>query len=267
MAALLLSVLSFATAHAQPEQAMPVTSAAISPSSPTVAGAQPIAIVLVHGAFADGSSWLPVIAILQQRGYQVTAVQNPLTSLDDDVQATLKVIARQRSDVLLVGHSWAGAVISQAGNDAKVRGLVYLSALIPDSGESVSALLARLHAPMEGLQPDAQGLIWLDDVQAYAKVMAGDLPAVAARQLAAVQQPIAARAFGDKVAHAAWHDKPGWYLVTDGDQALPTPVQWRLARQIRATTTVIRSSHLSMQSQPMAVAALIEQAAASLQRR
>lgn len=265
--ALLLSVLSFTSAYAQQEQAMPVTSAAISPSSPTVAGVQPIAIVLVHGAFADGSSWLPVIAILQQRGYHVTAVQNPLTSLDDDVQATLKVIARQHGEVLLVGHSWAGAVISQAGNDARVRGLVYLSALVPDSGESVSALLARLHAPMEGLQPDAQGLIWLDDVQAYAKVMAGDLPPATARQLAAVQQPIAARAFGDKVAHAAWHDKPGWYLVTDGDQALPTPVQLRLASQIRATTTVIRSSHLSMQSQPQAVAALIEQAASSLQQR
>lgn len=230
----------------------------------TTASNQLPAIVLVHGAFADGSSWLPVITLLQQRGYRVAAVQNPLSSLDDDVQATLKVIARQHGSVLLVGHSWAGAVISQAGNDARVRGLVYLSALAPDSGESVAGLLSRLQAPITGLQPDAQGLVWLDDPQAYASVMAGDLPAAAARQLAAVQQPIAARAFGDKLAHAAWRDKPSWYLVTQGDQALPTPVQLRLASQIKAHTTVITASHMSMQSQPQAVAALIEQAAGSL---
>lgn len=246
--------------------AAPVHSEATMPSPPSASPATPVDIVLVHGAFADGSSWLPVIALLQQRGHHVTAVQNPLTSLDDDVQATLKVIARQPGHVLLVGHSWGGAVITQAGNDARVHGLVYLSALAPDSGESVSDLLARLQAPMSGLAPDAQGLIWLDQPGMYATVMASDLPAPATRQLAAVQQPIAARAFGDKVAHAAWRDKPSWYLVTQGDQALPTAVQQRLARQIQAHVSAITSGHLSMQSQPQAVAALIERAAASLRQ-
>lgn len=257
---LLSGALCLASAHAHSNDTMPAPSLAASPA----AAAAAVDIVLVHGAFADGSSWLPVIALLQQRGYRVTAVQNPLRSLDDDVQATLQVIARQPGRVLLVGHSWGGAVITQAGNDARVRGLVYLSALVPDSGESVSDLLSRLQAPMTGLTPDAQGLLWLDQPERYARLMAADLPPDAAHQLAAVQQPIHARAFGDKIPHAAWHDKPSWYLVTDGDQALPTEVQRRLASQIRARTTVIAASHMSMQSQPQAVAALIAQAAARL---
>lgn len=111
-------------------------------------------IVLVHGAFTDGSSWSAVMARLQAMGYHVTAVQNPLTSLQDDVNATRAVIARQPGDVLLVGHSWGGAVITDAGNDPRVKGLVYLSALVPDSHESVAGLLTRLHAPMTGLSAD-----------------------------------------------------------------------------------------------------------------
>lgn len=218
-------------------------------------------IVLVHGAFADGSSWSPVITRLQAMGYRVTAVQNPLTSLADDVAATIKVLQRQTGKVLLVGHSWAGVVITQAGNAPNVAGLVYLSALAPDSGESVADLLQRLGAPMSGMAPDAEGLIWLDDPLQYRKVMAADLPLKAVQVLAASQQPIAAAAFDGKVAHAAWRDKPSWYLVTENDHALPPAVQKAIAQQLGATVSSVRSSHMSLLAHPDAVARLIDRAA------
>jgi pimeloyl-ACP methyl ester carboxylesterase len=218
-------------------------------------------IVLVHGAFADGSSWSEVIAILQRKGYRVTAVQNSLTSLADDVAATCRVLDRQKGDVLLVGHSWAGAVVTDAGNAPNVKGLVYLSALVPDSNESVGDLLTRLHAPMHDLKPDGNGLIWLDDPAAYRQVMAGDVPAARARLLAAVQQPIAAGAFGEKVSHAAWRDKPSWYLVTGNDHALPPAVQRELARETGAHRVTLASGHMSMVSHPADIARLIDRAA------
>lgn len=232
-------------------------------SGHAVAAAAPAVrnIVLVHGAFADGSSWNLVITRLQAMGYHVTAVQNPLTSLADDVAATERVLRRQTGNVLLVGHSWAGAVITQAGNAANVKGLVYLSALVPDNGESVADLLQRLDAPMSGLAPDAQGLIWLDDPQQFRQVMAADVPMKQVRALASVQQPIAAACFAGKVQHAAWHDKPSWYLQTQDDHALRPAVQRAIAQQIGANVTSIRSSHLSMLSHPDDVARLIDQAA------
>ncbi|ROM34385.1 alpha/beta hydrolase [Pseudomonas poae] len=218
-------------------------------------------IVLVHGAFADGSSWSPVIERLTAMGYHVTAVQNPMTSLSDDVLATERVLRRQHGNVLLVGHSWAGAVITQAGNASHVKGLVYLSALVPDSGESAADLLERLKAPMTGLAPDADGLVWLDDPAQFHHVMAADLSAKKARLLTAVQQPIAAACFAGKVEHAAWHDKPSWYLLTTDDHALAPPVQQAIAHQIGATTVSVRSSHLSLVSHPDVVARLIDRAA------
>ena len=218
-------------------------------------------IVLVHGAFADGACWSDVIKILQRRGYHVVAVQNPLTSLDDDVAATRRVLERQHGPVVLVGHSWAGAVITEAGNSDNVKALVYLSALVPDNGESVSTMLARLHAPMQGMQPDQRGLIWLDDPDAYRQVMAGDVPMSSVRVLAATEQPIAAAAFDGKVTTAAWHRKPSWYLITEGDHALPTVVQRKLAEQIGARTDTVKSSHMSLVSHPDVVANLIDRAA------
>lgn len=226
--------------------------------------AQPIKnIVLVHGAFTDGSSWAAVTERLQNMGYHVSAVQNPLTSLDDDVAATGRVLARQHGDVLLVGHSWAGAVISQAGNNSHVRGLVYLSALAPATGESVTDLLARLNAPMSGLTPDAQGLVWLDDASQFQQVMANDVSTSNVRALAAVSQPIALAAFQGKITHAAWENKPSWYLLTENDHALLPAVQQKIARQIHATVYSVNSSHLSMVSQPEAVAKFIDTAAKS----
>ncbi|KVG65137.1 alpha/beta fold hydrolase [Burkholderia pseudomultivorans] len=232
-------------------------------SGHTIAAAAPAVrnIVLVHGAFADGSSWQPVITRLQHMGYHVTAVQNPLTSLDDDVAATENVLRRQTGDVLLVGHSWAGAVITQAGDAANVKGLVYLSALVPDDGESVDDLLHGLDAPMTGLSPDARGLVWLDDARQFQHVMAGDLPFEQVKALTSTQQPIAAACFTGKVRHAAWHDKPRWYLRTTGDNALNETVQQAIAQRIGATVTTIRSSHMSMLSHPDDVARLIDRAA------
>ncbi|MBJ9880178.1 alpha/beta hydrolase [Burkholderia cenocepacia] len=232
-------------------------------SGHTIAAAAPAVrnIVLVHGPFVDGSSWQPVITRLQHMGYHVTAVQNPLTSLDDDVAATENVLRRQTGDVLLVGHSWAGAVITQAGNAANVKGLVYLSALAPDDGESVDDLLRSVGAPMTGLSPDARGLIWLDDARQFQRVMAGDLPFERVNALTSTQQPIAAACFAGKVRHAAWHDKPRWYLRTTDDNALEATVQQAIAQRIGATVTTIRSSHLSMLSHPDDVARLIDRAA------
>lgn len=218
-------------------------------------------IVLVHGAFADGSSWSPVIERLTAMGYNVTAVQNPMTSLKDDVLATERVLRRQKGDVLLVGHSWAGAVITQAGNASNVKGLVYLSALVPDNGESAGDLLARLKAPMTGLTPDADGLIWLDDPAQFHHVMAADLPMQKVKLMTAVQQPIASACFTEKVDHAAWHDKPSWYLQTTDDQAVSLSTQRAIAQQIGAKVVSIHSSHLSLVSHPDAVAQLIDHAA------
>lgn len=239
--------------------ALALTLAAPSHAAPPPA--EPASIVLVHGAFSDGSSWSRVIPLLQQRGYRVTAVQLPLTSLADDVAATRRVLDRQPGPVVLVGHSWGGVVVSEAGNAPQVKAVVYLSALVPDSGESAQALLQRLDAPMQGLAPDAAGLIWLDDARAFREVMAGDLPPATAAALAAVQKPLAARAFTEAVSHAAWHDKPSWYLVTSRDHALPPRTQRLIAQQVRAHTQELASSHLSMASHPEVVARLIERAA------
>lgn len=246
------------------------TACALAALAPPV-HAQPAAqalpgIVLVHGAFADGSSWSQVIKRLQRKGYRVSAVQNPLTSLADDVAATRRVLARQPGPVLLVGHSWAGAVITEAGHAGNVKGLVYLSALVPDSHESVADLLARLNAPMQGLQPDAQGLLWLDDPAAYQAAMAADVPWEQVRVLAATQQPMAASAFADKVSQAAWHDKPNWYLVTDQDQALPPRTQRAMAQQIGARVQHVDASHMALISRPQVVADFIDRAARDVMR-
>lgn len=221
-------------------------------------------IVLVHGAFADGSGWSAVTSLLQARGYHVTAVQNPLTSLHDDVAATERVLERQKGNVLLVGHSWAGAVITQAGNAANVKGLVYLSAVVPDSHESVSDTLARLHAPMEGMEADKNGFIWLDDPDLFHKIMANDISLKQSRLLAAQQQPIAAAAFIEKVDMASWHNRPSWYLITENDNALNSSVQAVMAREAGAHISRINSGHLSMTSHPEYVAALILTAARSI---
>jgi len=221
-------------------------------------------IVLVHGAFTDGSCWSAVISLLQAQGYHATAVQNPLTSLRDDVAATERILERQNGNVLLVGHSWAGAVITQAGNATNVKGLVYLSALVPDSNQSVSDALAHFNAPMTAMEADKNGLIWLDKPELFHQVMANDMSLKQSQLLAAVQQPIAAAAFKEKVNAAAWREKPSWYLLTENDNALNPSVQAGFARESGARITRIHSGHLSMISHPEEVAALIVKAARSI---
>lgn len=219
-------------------------------------------VVLVHGAFADGSSWSEVITRLQAAGYKVTAVQNPLTSLADDVASTRRVLERQDGPVILVGHSWGGAVITAAGVAANVVALVYVSALAPDAGES-AVDLQQHGAPstgMQGARPDTSGALWFDPA-AYADALAADVPMERVRVLAAVQQPIAAASFAEKLTVAAWDDKPSWFLLSENDKALSPELQRWMARRMGATTMAVPSSHMSLISHAAAVASLIEKAA------
>lgn len=215
-------------------------------------------IVFVHGAFADGSCYTPVIRRLQAKGLNAVAVQNPLTSLAADAEAIRRVLDRQDGQTLLVGHSWGGVPITQAGEHQNVAALLYLSAIVPDKNESAADALSRQNAPMEGLSPDSNGEIVLP-TDVFAKMMANDLPAEESRLLAAVQTPMNAAAFGDKTTAAAWHNKPSYYLMTQNDNALVFAVQQRFAEQIGAKTRKIHSGHLSMISQPDEVAAYIEE--------
>jgi pimeloyl-ACP methyl ester carboxylesterase len=224
-------------------------------------------IVLVHGAFADGSSWSKVIPLLEARGYRVVAVQDPMSSLADDVAATKRAIDLQSGRVLLVGHSWGGAVITEAGNDDKVAGLVYLSAFAPDGGESVNDLgKGAPPLPWVGeLVVDAGGFAWLPPAS-FARYMAPDLPAAESSLVASVQHPIQTKAFGDKITTAAWHTKPSWYIRTEEDQMIDPQAQTAMAARANAKLTNVKASHVSMLSRPDEVAAAILEAAAYLER-
>ncbi|WP_298082794.1 alpha/beta hydrolase [uncultured Campylobacter sp.] len=220
-------------------------------------------IILVHGAFADGSCYAEVIRRLQAAGLNALAVQNPLTSLAADTQSISRKLDRLRGRALLVGHSWGGVPITHVGRHLNVAALLYLSAIVPDSRESAADALARQNAPMEGLSPDANGEIVLS-AEAFAHVMANDLPAEQSRVLAAVQTPMNAAAFADKIGAAAWCYKPSYYLLTENDNALPFAVQQHFAEQIGAKTRKIHSGHLSMISNPNSVAAWIAEIVASI---
>jgi pimeloyl-ACP methyl ester carboxylesterase len=215
-------------------------------------------IVLVHGAFADGSSWAKVIPILQAKGYNVTAVQNPLTSFADDVAATRRALALQDGPTILVGHSWAGVVITETGIDPKVAGLVYVAAFAPDRGEAVGELGKAYPPPPSFAAPivDAQGFMSLP-ADAVVKHFASDLPASDARLLAATQGPINVAAFDAKVSSVAWKTKPSWYIVSSRDEAIAPEEERFFAKRMKATTTELNASHVPMLSQPKAVAAVI----------
>ncbi len=227
------------------------------------AAAEPVKnIVLVHGAFADGSSWAKVITILQAKGYNVTAVQNPLTSFADDVAATNRALAQQTGPVILVGHSWGGVVITEAGTDQKVAGLVYVAAFGPDAGEVVGDLGKPYPQPPSFTAPivDKQGFMTLP-VDAIVKHFASDLPPAEARVVAAVQGPIHVSAFDTKVSNVAWKTKPSWYIVSALDGAIAPDLERFFAKRMKATTTELNASHVSMLSKPNEVAAVIIDAA------
>lgn len=219
-------------------------------------------IVLVHGAFVDGSSWAPVIALLQATGYHVVSVQNGLGSLDEDVQATLDVVTRQDGPVVLVGHSWGGAVVSQAGQDSHVSALVYVAAFAPDKGQSVNDLLAGAPAApwSSSLELDPSGRLTMSP-QSFQQYFAPDLPKAASAVLAASQTGWAASELGTPIRAAAWHTKPSFWLMTRQDQIIPFALQDQMARRTGGERTTVNSSHDVMLSHPVEVARLIIEAA------
>jgi pimeloyl-ACP methyl ester carboxylesterase len=220
-------------------------------------------IVIVHGAWADGSSWSKVIPLLQARGLHVVAVQNPLTSLADDVAATKRAIALQDGPVLLVGHSYGGVVITEAGNDPKVVGLVYVAALVPSDGESAASVTKSFPpAPLGSeVRADAEGFLTLTP-KGIAEDFAQDLSDNEKQLLTATQSPTAAAVFGATVTTAAWKTKPSWCVIASNDRAVSPELEKAEAAAIKATSITVPSSHVPMLSHPNEVADLIEQAAA-----
>jgi pimeloyl-ACP methyl ester carboxylesterase len=221
-------------------------------------------VVLVHGAFADASSWSKVIPLLEAKGLHVVAVQNPLNSLADDVAATKRAIANAAGPVLLVGHSYGGAVITEAGNDAKVAALVYVAAFAPAEGESV-ADVGKTHPAPPGMAEeiaDAAGFISLT-TKGVDEDFAPDLPAAERKLIAATQGPTAAIVFGTKISRAAWKQRPSWYLIASDDRMIPPELQRDMASRIKAQSISVAASHVPMLSHPTEVAAFIAQAANS----
>ncbi|MCI1012454.1 alpha/beta hydrolase [Herbaspirillum sp. C7C2] len=221
-------------------------------------------VVIVHGAFADGSDWAKVIPLLQAKGIKVTAVQNPLTSLADDVAAAKRAIDNQPGKVVLVGHSWGGTVITEAGNNDKVASLVYVAAFAPDAGQATGDLGKDLPVPpgIAKLSVDKAGFASLPP-SALAADFAQDVPAKQAAVMAATQGPIALKAFGDKVETAAWKTRPSWYIVSKNDRMIQPDLERAFAKQINAKTTELPTSHVPQQSRPADVAKVILDAVAA----
>jgi pimeloyl-ACP methyl ester carboxylesterase len=221
-------------------------------SSASLAG-----VVLVHGAYADGSSWSEVIERLQGAGLAATAVQNPLTSLADDVAHTRRVLALYEGPVVLVGHSFAGTVITEAGSDPRVAGLVYIAARAPDAGEDYAALAERFPAP-----PANAGLVYTDGFgalteDAFLNDFANGVDPARARVLYAVQGRVSESLFGDRTTVAAWRSKPSWYAISRQDRTTSPELERFLAHRMNATTIEIDSGHLSLITHPQEVTQLI----------
>ncbi len=221
-------------------------------------------VVLVHGGFVDGSGWQAVHDLLTKDGYHVAVVQNPTLSLEDDVAVTRRVIDDQDGPVILVGHSYGGAVITEAGLHDKVTALVYIAAFAPDKGESVSTLIADPPpgAPLPPILPPKDGFLFLDRDK-FAASFAGDLPAGQAAFMAASQVPWGVSALGGTITEAAWRIKPSWYLVATDDRMIPPPAQRAMSERAGSTVTESPGSHAIYLSQPAAVATLITQAASA----
>jgi pimeloyl-ACP methyl ester carboxylesterase len=223
------------------------------------------AIVLVHGGFVDGSGWEGVYGILKRDGYRVSIVQNPTTSLADDVAATKRVIAEQKGPVVLVGHSYGGAVITEAGNDPSVEGLVYITAFAPDRGESVASLIKDPPpgAPVPPILPPTDGFLALDKAK-FAASFAADVPAEKADFMANSQVPWGLAALNGAVTEPAWATKPSWYLVATDDRMIPPPAQRAMSKRAGSSVVEAKGSHAIYVSQPEAVAEIIKTAAKSL---
>jgi pimeloyl-ACP methyl ester carboxylesterase len=219
-------------------------------------------IVLVHGGFVDGSGWLGVYDILRQDGFTVSVVQNPTISLDDDVAAANLVLDEQAGSVILVGHSYGGAVITQAGNHPKVAGLVYITAFAPDKGESVNALIANPPpgAPVPPILPPRNGYLFLDKAKFVAS-FAGDVDVHVAEFMADSQVPWGVDALAGQITDPAWKTKPSWYLHVTDDRMIPIAAQRFMSKRAGSKVTEVPGSHAIYVSNPRAVATLIETAA------
>ena len=224
-------------------------------------------IVLVHGGFVDGSGWHGVYSILKKDGYDVSVVQNPTTSLADDVAFTRRVIGAQAGKVLLVGHSYGGVVITEAGNDPKVAGLVYIAAFAPDQGESVEKLIANPApgAPVPPILPPQDGFLMLDRAR-FAASFAADLSPDQADFMAASQVPWGVDASSGEVTSASWKTKPSWYLVATQDRMIPPEAQRAMSKRAGAAVVEVPGSHSVYVSRPKDVAGFIAKAAQALSR-
>jgi pimeloyl-ACP methyl ester carboxylesterase len=219
-------------------------------------------VVLVHGGFVDGSGWEGVYRTLKKSGYSVSIVQNPTVSLADDVAVTTRTLSAQDGPAILVGHSYGGAVITEAGNDPKVAGLVYVAAFAPDKGESVSALIKDPPpgAPVPPILPPQDGFLSLDRAK-FAASFAADVAPEAAAFMADSQVPWGVEALDGAISEPAWKTKPSWYLVATEDRMIPPDAQRAMSKRAGSTVVEVKGSHAVYVSQPQAVASLIENAA------
>lgn len=245
----------------------------IASAAPTQSNLQPAEVrpvknvVLVHGAFADGSGWRGVYDELTKRGYRVTIVQNPLTSLADDVAATKRALDRQDGPAILVGHSWGGTVITEAGVDSKVAGLVYVSALSPDAGETTAQQYEGFTTPAEFVletRPDGFGFVKAENFKAGFAADVSDAEVVFMRDS---QVPINMSAFGTKLQHAAWRTKPSWAVIATDDKAFDQRMLQSMAKRIGAEVTEVPASHAVFKTQAKVVADVIDRAAHEVDRR
>ncbi|MFL5562875.1 MAG: alpha/beta fold hydrolase [Gemmatimonadaceae bacterium] len=245
----------------QAQAPLGVVPSAASAAAATHAAAKPT-IVLVHGAFADAAGWERVIPLLQRDGYRVIAVENSLTSLAADVETTKRVIDAETGPVVVVGHSYGGAVMTgAAAGNSNVKALVYIAAFGPEAGEAVGAFGKQYPAPLDNaLKPDAAGFLYVDPAR-FHELFANDVPAVDAAVMAASQKPISASAFAASVPEAAWKTIPSWFMVAQEDKALNPDLERFYAKRMGATTSEIKSSHVAFISHPREVTRLIEQAA------
>lgn len=228
-----------------------------------ILGAAAVSVVLVHGAFVDGSGWKDVHEKLTKDGYEVTVVQNPTTSLADDVAATKRAIAQSKNDVILVGHSYGGSIISEAGNDPKVVGLVYVAAFVPDKGESVASLTKDPPppgTPVAPILPPQDGFLYIDKAK-FHEAFCADVDAKTAKFMNDSQNGWGLGGVGGVVSEAAWRKKPSWYVLATDDHMIPPFAQEGMAKRANATVTKVKASHAVMVSQPAAVVSVIEAAA------
>ena len=227
-----------------------------------IADTKSVAVVLVHGGFVDGSGWEVVYKILKKGGYDVSIVQNPTISLADDVAVTKRVLAKQRLPVILVGHSYGGAVITEAGNDPKVAALVYIAAFAPDAGESLATLIKdpQPGAPVPPILPPQDGYLFLDKTK-FHESFAADVGAEKAAFMADSQVPWGVEALSGSITKPAWKTKQSWYLVATDDKMIPPAAQHFMSKRAGSTVVETKGSHAVYVSKPEAVAALIEKAA------